>query len=123
MFRWQELRDSWLDTLPPTLCDEKVRVQMNTLMDYFLPPMLRLVRRECAEPVVTKDTELVMSLFKLWNCLLHEFTDEEKAAKIAAGDIVKKVDGSFLFCLVWSTGSPVVKTWRRLVYDFSRLSY
>ena len=105
MFRWQELRDSWLETLPPPLCDEKVKTQMITLMDYFLPPILRLVRRECAEPVVTKDTELVMSLFKLWNCLLLEFGDQDQAAKIAAGDVVKKIDGSFMFSLVWSAGA------------------
>ena len=120
MFRWQELRDSWLDTLPPPLTDDKVKTQMNTLFDYFLPPILRLVRRECHEPVVTKDTELVMSLFRLFNCLLAEFSDEEKAAKIAASDMQKKVDGGFVFALIWSTGATTDSKGRTLYNDLLR---
>ena len=120
MFRWEELRDSWLDTLPPPLADDKVKEQLNTLMNYFLPTILRLVRRECHEPVVTKDTELVMSLFKLINCLLHEFTDEDAAKKISAGDIVKKIDGSFLFALIWSTGATTDAKGRGIYNDTLR---
>jgi len=117
MFRWEELRDSWLDTLPPVLADLKVKDQLKTLMNYFLPTILRLVRRECNEPVVTKDTELVMSLFKLINCLLNEFTDEDAAKKIAAGEIVKKIDGSFLFALIWSTGASTDAKGRAIYND------
>ena len=102
MFRWQELRDSWMETLPDSL--QPYKAQMDKLLDFYLPPMLKLVRRECREPVSTKDTELVMSLFKLYRCHLQSFWIAEEAAKIGAQDAAKKVDGSFLFSLVWSLG-------------------
>jgi dynein heavy chain len=117
VFRWQELRDSWLDTLPPTLSDQKVKTQLNSLLDYFLPPILRLVRRECHEPVVTKDTELVTSLFKLLNCLLAEFSDEDTASSIPLGDISRKVDGALIFSLIWSTGASTDTKGRTLYND------
>ena len=116
----QELRDSWLDTLPPPLADDKVKAQMNVLLDYFLPPVLRLLRRECHEPVVTKDTEIVMSLLRLLNCMLADFKDEEKAAKISAADTTKKIDGGFLFALIWSTGATTDGKGRTLYNDTLR---
>jgi dynein heavy chain len=102
MFRWQELRDSWMETLPDTL--EASKAQMDKLLDFFIPPLLKIIRRECREPVSTKDTELVMSLFKLYRCHLHAFWIPEEAAKIGAQEATKKVDGSFLMSLVWSLG-------------------
>ena len=120
MLRWQELRDAWLDTLPPTLSDQKVKTQLNTLVDYFVPPILRLVRRECHEPVVTKDTELVTSLFELLNCLLAEFSDEDKASSIQLGDISRKIDGALIFALIWSTGASTDSKGRTLYNDTLR---
>ncbi|EKX31285.1 hypothetical protein GUITHDRAFT_83228, partial [Guillardia theta CCMP2712] len=102
MFQWQELRDSWFETLPPSL--EGSKAQISKLLDHFVPPLLRLLRRECKEPVVTKDTELVMSLFKLFKCMLDSFYDPEEAGKIGPGDAAKRVDGGFLFSLIWSVG-------------------
>ena len=102
MFKWQELRDSWMETLPDSL--QSYKGQMDKLLDFYLPPMLRLIRRECKEPVSTKDTELVMSLFKLYRCHLQAFWNPEEAGKIGAQEAAKKIDGSFLFSLIWSLG-------------------
>ena len=102
MLQWQSLLASWLEILPLPL--EAAKPQLTNLFNYFLPPLLRLVKKECKEPVVTKDTELVISLIKLMNSHLDEFNDEESAKKISATDLVKRIDGAFLFCLVWSLG-------------------
>ena len=63
------------------------------------------MRRECHEPVVTKETELVTSLFQLLNCLLAEFSDKDKASSTQLGDISRKIDGALIFALIWSTGA------------------
>jgi len=102
MLQWPSLLESWFELLPPPL--EAYKPQFLKLFNFFVPVMLRLVKKECKEPVVTKDTELVLSFLKLMNSHLDEFHDEDEAKKVGQADIVKRVDGAFLFCLVWSIG-------------------
>jgi hypothetical protein len=78
--------------------------QLKKLFDYFLPPLLRLIKKECREPIATKDTELVYSLIKLMNSHLSEFKDEDLSKAIPGGDIVKRIDGGFIYSLIWSVG-------------------
>ncbi|KAJ1482175.1 hypothetical protein T484DRAFT_1804853, partial [Baffinella frigidus] len=79
MLQWPSLLESWFELLPPPL--EAYKPQFLKLFNFFVPVMLRLVKKECKEPVVTKDTELVLSFLKLMNSHLDEFHDEDEAKK------------------------------------------
>ena len=102
MLRWESMFESWMEILPTSL--ESAKPQMKRLFEYFLPALLRLIKRECREQVQTKDTELVHSLLKCFNSHLAEFKDEDAVKGIGSGDIVKRVDGGFIFSLIWSVG-------------------
>ena len=112
MFRWQELLTSWLELLPPVL--EAQKPEISKLFEFFLPSLLRLVRRECKEPVTTKDTELTMSLLKLYRSQLAIFWNEEEAGKVSQQDTAKKIHGAFLFALVWAVGASTDADGRQL---------
>lgn len=102
MLRWESIFESWMELLPSSL--ESAKPQLKRLFDYFLPGLLRLIKKECKEHVQTKDTELVHSLLKVLNSHLAEFKDDDAVKGIGSGDLVKRVDGGFIFSLVWSVG-------------------
>ena len=102
MLEWTSIMESWFELLPPSLEGSKEKFQ--ALFEHFVPPLLRMVKKECKEPVETKSTELFMSLIKLMNSHLTEFRDEEACAKLTAADMGKRVDGAFLISLIWSLG-------------------
>ena len=102
MLTWPSIMLSWFELLPPSL--EASREKIENLFNHFVPPLLRLVKKECKEPVETKNTELFLNLLKLMNSHLKEFHDEEVCAKISASDVIKRVDGAFLISLIWSLG-------------------
>jgi dynein heavy chain, axonemal len=102
MLEWTSIMQSWFELLPPSLAGSKDKFQ--ALFEHYVPPLLRLVKKECKEPVETKNTELFMSLIKLMNSHLKEFREDEACAKLSAADVAKRVDGSFLISLIWSFG-------------------
>ena len=102
MLEWNSIMSSWFELLPPSLEASKDKLQ--ALFEHFVPPLLRMIKKECKEPVETKKTELFMNLLKLMNSHLKEFSDEEECKKISAGDVVKRVDGAFFISLIWSFG-------------------
>ena len=102
MLRWESIFESWIELLPSSL--ESAKPQLKKLFDYFLPSLLRLIKKECREHVQTKETELVHNLLKLFNSHLAEFKDDDAVKGIGSGDLVKRVDGGFLFSLIWSVG-------------------
>ena len=91
MLEWTSIMESWFELLPPSLEGSKEKFQ--ALFQHFVPPLLRMVKKECKEPVETKNTELFMSLIKLMNSHLTEFKDEEACAKLTAADVGKRVVG------------------------------
>ena len=102
MLQWPSIMESWFELLPPSL--EGSKEKLRTLFEYFVPPLLKLIKKQCKEPVETKNTELFMNLLKLMNSHLSEFRDEEQCGKIGGSDVTKRVDGAFMISLIWSFG-------------------
>ncbi|EKX45970.1 hypothetical protein GUITHDRAFT_94428 [Guillardia theta CCMP2712] len=100
MLDWQSILESWLESLPTHL--DAFKPNIKQLFNYFIPPLLVTLKKECKQPVSTKNSELVLSLIKLLKSHLSELFEEDNFKKLA--EIAKKIDGGFLLSLIWSLG-------------------
>lgn len=87
------------------------------LLEWLLPPCLRLVGKDCTQPVVCQDINLVMSLTRLLQALLLAYLQPAQQASARPQDqaappkdldsIMAAVECFFIFSLVWSLGAVV----------------
>jgi dynein heavy chain len=98
---WEPLRDSWVNTIP---VKERLSARVVDLMDWLLPPTLTFVRKELRQISPTSDTNLAVSLMRLYNALLTEFKSDEwvKATDSPTKDLL--VNSLFVEALVWTVG-------------------
>ncbi len=95
------------------------RTHLNTLLEWLLPPCLRLVTKDCTQPVALQDINLVVSLTRLLQALIVPYLQPPPPPPTRLGmppppppvvDMAAKTIGVeclFLFALVWSLGSTV----------------
>ncbi|KAG5499406.1 hypothetical protein JIQ42_04223 [Leishmania sp. Namibia] len=108
---WACLLQSFLNTLPPLMTETPQLVDtLRSLIDAIMVDMLDVTRKRTRSMVPQSASTLVASFATLLSCFLHGF-DEEAAMTQAAGDervharnMVMRVEGWFLFSLVWSVG-------------------
>ncbi|RHW74065.1 dynein heavy chain [Trypanosoma brucei equiperdum] len=109
---WRCLIDSYFNTIPEQLRKEEAAVAaLRKLVDVFLQPMLDVARRE-VKPVIPQGALVAVSGFiKLFSTLLSSLPSAEETAAAAAVDpstlernLLMKIEGWFLFSLVWSVG-------------------
>ncbi|RXM97062.1 Dynein heavy chain 12, axonemal [Acipenser ruthenus] len=82
---WMPMVTSWLNTLPDAFQHKDSHALLSELFHWLMPPAIRLLRKHCKELVPTSDSNVVMSLTRLFEMLL---------ANTAA----------FVFSLTWSVG-------------------
>jgi len=107
---WRCMVVSWLNTLPPGF-DDKARKRLETLVDWLVPPALRVVRSECTQYVPSADSAMLRNLLSLFDALLLDcgdsFADAKRVEELGAARAAALVEGLFLFALIWSIGASV----------------
>jgi dynein heavy chain len=78
---------SWLNTLPETFAKKKTLIPtIEGLFTKYMEEMLRFVRKNCPEPVVTVDNNLVESLMRILDCYFSAYIEDE-VKKVSAEQI------------------------------------
>jgi len=108
---WRPMFRSWLNTRPPGFNDQYKRL-LSDMFERFVDPCIGLLRRRLSELSPTSDTNLVVSLMNLFECMTDDFASPEILENISMGDTITWIESSFLFALTWSicgTGSSPVR--------------
>ncbi|XP_010001540.1 PREDICTED: dynein heavy chain 3, axonemal [Chaetura pelagica] len=105
---WKPLKDSYLQTLPPTLQEEH-RELVNSLFMWLVQPCLDFIHLNCKATVQTSSIHLSYSLMKLYTCLLDELmpSEEQETINMSSHQITSWLQGLFLFALVWTIGGII----------------
>ena len=113
---WEPLLDSWLNTLPAVLDNEKDREYIKELFMWLVPKALQLVRDNCKELAPTQNANLVKSLLNLYSSEMAEFSDPDIEKQLQDNQNVKQtwVESLFLFSAVWSLGATIDSPGRKL---------
>jgi dynein heavy chain len=72
---WRPLVTSWMATLPETICDKDQKL-LSGLVDWIIPPMLRLVTKQCVQYSPVSEANVVTSFMNLFDCLICDLTPE-----------------------------------------------
>lgn len=103
----EPLVKSWLNTLPSTFKMRKNLIpSIEDLFKKYLEEMLKFMRKNCAEPVVSVNNNIVQSLMRILDCYFNEYHERE-GVKITMEDIEgieQQIDMLFVFALTWSLG-------------------
>lgn len=102
---------SWLNTLPETLSGPPAR-HLLALYDWLVPVCLRWLRREVREVSPTLDGNLVASLQHVIAA-----TTAALPQGLAEDEVVKRMEGVFLFALTWTAGGSIASTADRAAFD------
>ncbi|KAL7697754.1 dynein heavy chain cytosolic putative [Lotmaria passim] len=116
---WMCLVDSYMHTLPPYMTTEAAaaggggdfgETLLRSLVHAVMAGALEVARKQTSSMIPQSDSTLVASCIKLLTSFIDGF-DAEKARERAGGDakvharnMVMRVEGWFLFALVWSVG-------------------
>ncbi|KAM4651998.1 dynein axonemal heavy chain 12 [Discoglossus pictus] len=97
---WMPLVKSWLNTLPEALKAKEHLALLEELFNWLIKPSLRFIRKQCKELVSTSDSNVVISLTRLFEMLLFGVVEEDPANK----NIRIWIMACFGFSIVWSIG-------------------
>jgi dynein heavy chain len=128
------MAESWMKKLPPGLDGKSLKL-IQTLLDWLVPPCLRLVmsaQRDAGHPLSAtnaggsnagpptvasrgvqqyspaNETNLVLSLLHLFQAQLGDtFNDNVKVDELGVSRVNTNLECYFLFALVWSIGAAV----------------
>nr|DBA18657.1 TPA: hypothetical protein GDO54_016881 [Pyxicephalus adspersus] len=97
---WEPLVKSWLNTLPDVLKTKEHLALLQDLFQWLIPPALRFLRKQCKELVATSNSNVVISLTRLFEMLIFDAVNEEPTNK----SIRVWIMACFAFSMVWSVG-------------------
>lgn len=100
---WRPLMTSWLKELPSTINESHKQILCD-MFERFCDPILTLLRKKLKELSPTSDSNLVVGLMKLIDCMLDEFHDEAKLSQMEDREVVSWLECIFLFSMTWSLG-------------------
>jgi dynein heavy chain, axonemal len=103
---------SWLKTLPQALSGSPSQHLLG-LYDWLVPVCLRWLRREVREVSPTLDGNLVVSLQRVISS-----TAAALPQTLTEDEVVKRVEGIFLFALTWTVGGSIESPNHRVAFDF-----
>ncbi|XP_053325574.1 dynein axonemal heavy chain 12 [Spea bombifrons] len=97
---WMPLVKSWLNTVPEALRSKEHLPLLEELFRWLVPPALRFLRKQCKELVSSSDSNVVVSLTRLFEMLLFDAVGEEPTNK----NIRIWIMACFAFSMTWSIG-------------------
>ncbi|MGH0136030.1 UNVERIFIED_CONTAM: hypothetical protein FKN15_058794 [Acipenser sinensis] len=97
---WMPMVTSWLNTLPDAFQHKDSHALLSELFHWLMPPAIRLLRKHCKELVPTSDSNVVMSLTRLFEMLLANTVREDPENK----SIRVWTQAAFVCSLTWSVG-------------------
>ncbi|PNH05107.1 Dynein heavy chain 7, axonemal [Tetrabaena socialis] len=116
---WRPIVASWMSTLPE-IVTPAMRSHLNKLLEWLVPPCLRLVAKDCVQPVPCQDINLITSFTRLMQAVLLPYLEPllqplvrpgaapaSPPATRDPGALLVGVECLFLFSLVWSLGATV----------------
>jgi dynein heavy chain len=116
---WDCVVASWLEYRPEFMPEEQ-KATLKGLADWLLPAALDFQRRNCKEPSPTIDQTLLVSAFRIMECLHDVFLAEETASELDTKQASALIETSFLFGVVWSIGCSVDTEGRAKFDEFFR---
>ncbi|MGH0152038.1 UNVERIFIED_CONTAM: hypothetical protein FKN15_073253 [Acipenser sinensis] len=97
---WMPMVTSWLNTLPDAFQHKDSHALLSEHFHWLMPPAIRLLRKHCKELVPTSDSNVVMSLTRLFEMLLANTVREDPENK----SIRVWTQAAFVCSLTWSVG-------------------
>jgi len=82
------------------------------MFERFVDPCVSLLRKRLSELSPTSDTNLVVSLMNIFECMTDDFAHPDILANISMSDTITWIESSFFFALAWSvcaTGTAPVR--------------
>ncbi|XP_025934664.1 dynein heavy chain 12, axonemal [Apteryx rowi] len=113
---WTPLVTSWLSKLPEPLNLKEYQDLLQELFNWLIPPALRLLQKQCKELVPTSNSNVVVSLTRLFEMLICKTVQEDPTNK----NIRTWIMGCFAFSAVWSIGGTCDADSRILFDTFLR---
>ncbi|CAH1793738.1 unnamed protein product [Owenia fusiformis] len=106
---WKPFKDSYMQhNLPNTLAEEH-REMVDDLFNWLIDPSLYFLSHNCKTLIQTSDMHLVMSLMRLYTCLMDEIVNsgKDEHETLSSQQITLWLQGLFLFSLVWTVGGTI----------------
>lgn len=97
---WQAVFKSWLQQTVPGEITPEQKENIKMLFDWLVPPTLSFVQKSCQQLVNCEPMHLVMSMLKLYSCLIEDVKQSGK-------EVSDLLIGQFLFSLIWSVGGAL----------------
>ncbi|XP_010215324.1 PREDICTED: dynein heavy chain 12, axonemal [Tinamus guttatus] len=97
---WTPLVTSWLSKLPEPLNLKEYQDLLQELFNWLIPPALRVLQKQCKELVPTSNSNVVVSLTRLFEMLICATVQEDPTNK----NIRTWIMACFAFSTVWSIG-------------------
>ncbi|XP_053577059.1 dynein axonemal heavy chain 1 [Bombina bombina] len=97
--------ECWLRRIPDVMMP--FREQLESLFAHYLQDSIMFVRRSVREVIVSTESNLVMSLLKLLDCLFQPFVPQEGQKNFPQEKINRigeLIEPWFFFSLIWSVG-------------------
>ena len=98
---------SWMNTCPDTF--KKAKKLIPTLEGHFkkyLSDILKFTRKNCPEPVITVNNNLVQSQLRILDCYFADYHESEikKVSQEDVEELEEMLECLFVFSLIWSIG-------------------
>ncbi|XP_032896217.1 dynein heavy chain 3, axonemal isoform X1 [Amblyraja radiata] len=118
---WAPLKDSYMDTLPPTITAEHKEL-INDMFHWLIQPSLDFTRLYCKFFVKTSPMHLAYSMMRLYSCLMGEIarSGQEDNEEMSSQQITLWLQGLFLFATVWTVGATITGESRKKFDTFFR---
>ncbi|NXG19392.1 DYH7 protein, partial [Grallaria varia] len=125
---WRPLVTSWLSKLPEPLNSKDHQDLLEGLFDWLIPPAVKVRQKQCKELVPTSNTNVVVSLTRLFEMLICPTVQEDPTNKSIRAWIMffrqllifLPLQGCFAFATVWSIGGTCDGDSRIIFNNFLR---
>jgi len=95
---------------------------LNKLFDKYIEPSVRFMRRNCPEPVISVNNNIIQSQMRLMDCFLNVYknTDAKIITEAEIEDLEQMLEPLFVFAIIWSIGCTTTPEGRKCFSDNMR---